>query len=59
MMMKYAPQKRQYAATRLHGAIFQKVLIFIYATVRTWSLTNYFHFTASEKGADKLLKYVM
>jgi hypothetical protein len=34
-----APLKRRSASTRLHGAISQKVVIFILAAVRTLSIT--------------------
>jgi hypothetical protein len=36
---QYAPLNRRSTSTRLYGAIPQKALIFILATVRTWNLT--------------------
>jgi hypothetical protein len=37
----YAPVKSRAASTRLHGAISEKVVSFILASVRTWNITDY------------------
>jgi hypothetical protein len=36
---RHAPLKRRSTSTRLHDAVFQKVVIFIHVVVRTWNLT--------------------
>jgi hypothetical protein len=38
MMEQYEHLKRQFTSTRLHGALFQRAVIFIFGAVRTWNL---------------------
>jgi hypothetical protein len=37
---QYAPLRRRFTSTRLHGTISQKTVIFMLAVVRTWNLTS-------------------
>jgi hypothetical protein len=43
---QYAPLKRRSTSTRLHGAIFQKTIIFMLATMKTWNITRNARFSS-------------